>query len=193
MTDIAKFLYELGQLKRVRRSGWWIAGIDDPESVAEHSFRTAVLGYILAHLEGANPTETAVMCLFHDTEEARINDLHRVGQRYARWEGGKKRIFLEQVSRLPQPLAQELASLISDMEDGISLEAQVARDADLLECLIQAREYQAQGYNDVLDWINNCRSALNTESAKRIAEECLRLEPKEWWQGLKSTQGIPAK
>ena len=43
--------------KRVKRSGWWVAGIDDPESVAEHSYRTALLGYILASLEGADPTK----------------------------------------------------------------------------------------------------------------------------------------
>jgi len=190
MKDIAKYLYEMGQLKRVKRSGWWIVGIDNPESVAEHSFRVAVLGYILADLEGANPMKTAIMCLFHDTHEARVNDLHRVGRRYANWEGVEKRAFFEQISRLPPSLAQELLSLFSELEDGNSLEARVARDADLLECLIQAREYQVQGYNDVLDWINNCQSALSTESAKRIAEECLKLEPKEWWQGLKSTKGV---
>lgn len=188
MKDIAKFVYEIGQLKRVKRSGWWVAGIDNPESIAEHSFRTAILGYILAHLEGASPTKTAIMCLFHDTAEARVNDIHRVGRRYANWEGVEQQAFSEQISRLPQPLAQELASLMSDLEDGESPEAQVARDADLLECLIQAREYQARGYDDVLDWINNCQSALSTESARKMAEECLRLEPREWWQGLKLTK-----
>ncbi|MBF0384955.1 MAG: HD domain-containing protein, partial [Candidatus Omnitrophica bacterium] len=34
---------EAGLLKRVKRSGWWVAGIKDPESVAEHSFRCAVI------------------------------------------------------------------------------------------------------------------------------------------------------
>jgi putative hydrolase of HD superfamily len=31
LNDIAKYLYEIGQLKRVKRSGWWMAGITDPE------------------------------------------------------------------------------------------------------------------------------------------------------------------
>jgi len=75
MHNIAKYVYEIGQLKRVKRSGWWVAGIDNPESVAEHSFRTALLGYILASLEGADPQKTAMICLFHDMGEARINDL----------------------------------------------------------------------------------------------------------------------
>lgn len=55
MNSMAKYLYEMGQLKRVKRSGWWMAGITDTESVVEHSFRTAMLGYILASLERADP------------------------------------------------------------------------------------------------------------------------------------------
>ncbi len=50
--------------------------------VTQHSFRTAILGYILASLEGANPPKTATLCLFHDTQEARVNDLHKVAQRF---------------------------------------------------------------------------------------------------------------
>jgi putative hydrolase of HD superfamily len=79
--------------------------------------------------------------------------------------------------------------MISEFEQAVSLEAQVARDADLLECLIQAREYQTLGYRDVADWILNAQAALTTESAKKIAAECLRTEPKDWWQGLKSLEG----
>jgi putative hydrolase of HD superfamily len=79
--------------------------------------------------------------------------------------------------------------MTSEFEQAISLEAKVARDADLLECLVQAREYQVLGYNDVADWISNAQAALTTESAKRIAWECLKTEPKEWWQGLKALEG----
>jgi putative hydrolase of HD superfamily len=68
--------------------------------------------------------------------------------------------------------------------DKMSLEARVAHDADLLECLLQAREYQTQGYTDVQEWIDNCQAGLKTESAQKVAEESLQVEPKEWWQGL---------
>ncbi len=39
MQNLAQFLFEVGYLKRVRRSGWWLLGNKTPESVAEHSFR----------------------------------------------------------------------------------------------------------------------------------------------------------
>ncbi|MBV9691551.1 MAG: HD domain-containing protein [Ktedonobacteraceae bacterium] len=185
MNSIAKYLYEIGQLKRVKRSGWWMAGITNPESVAEHSFRTAILGYILASLEGADPMKTAMMCLFHDTGEARINDLHRTAKRYLQVGNGEERALSEQVERLPPSIAENVVTLFRDYEERASLEGQLAHDADLIECLIQAREYQMQGYADAQDWITNCYAGLQTDVAKNMAEACLHVEPSSWWQGLK--------
>ena len=182
--QIMNYLYEMGQLKRVKRSGWWMAGITDPESVAEHSFRTAILGYLLADLEGADPMRTAMMCLFHDTPEARIMDLHRTAKQYLDIESGEARARSEQVARLPQHTANALLALFEEYEGTHSHEALLAHDADLLECLIQAREYQTQGYTQVQDWIENCKAALQTKTAKDIAEACLSIEPGEWWRGL---------
>ena len=187
--DTAKFLYEVGQLKRVKRSGWWIAGVKDPESVAEHAFRTAVIAYLLARSEGADTGKTVLMALFHDLPETRTNDAHRIVRRYADWRDVDKKAMKEQSKRLPDEVAKEVVSLFEEFEKEVSPEAKLARDADLLECLIQAREYQALGYDDVADWIRNARAALTTESAKRIAAECLKTEPGEWWQGLKAVEG----
>ena len=186
MDDIAKYLYEAGQLKRVKRSGWWVAGIDNPESIAEHSFRTAMLGYILASLEGADPQKTAMICLFHDMGEARINDFHRVSKRYIEIGDREQKAFEEQAERLPPEIAEQVVALMHDYERNTSLEAHIAHDADALECLIQAREYQAQGHSAVQDWITNCYASLTTQSAKNIAEACLKVEPSAWWQGLKA-------
>lgn len=183
--DIAKYLYEIGQLKRVKRSGWWMVGITDPESVAEHSFRVAIIGYILASLEGADPLKVAAMCLFHDTPETRINDPHRLMKRYIQVKEGEQLAEDEQLERLPTAIGQSIASLFHDYEERETLESVISHDADALECLIQAREYQVQGYSEVQDWIDNCYAALKTNSAKKLAEASLHVEPQEWWQGLK--------
>jgi putative hydrolase of HD superfamily len=186
--DIAKYLYEVGQLKRVKRSGWWIAGVKDPESVAEHSFRTAIIAYLLARLEGVNPEKAVLMALFHDLSETRTNDAHRIVRRYANWKEVDQRVMSEQSKRLPDEIRKQIMSLFEEFEKEISPEAKVVRDADLLECIVQAREYQALGYGDVIDWIFNAQKALKTDPAKRIAAECINTEPKEWWQGLKAKE-----
>lgn len=55
------FIFETGLLKRAKRTGWWIAGVKDPESIAEHSHRTALIGAVLAMMEGADPARVALM------------------------------------------------------------------------------------------------------------------------------------
>jgi putative hydrolase of HD superfamily len=182
MNNLANYLYEIGQLKRVKRSGWWIVGIKDPESVAEHSFRTSVLGYILASLEGADPQKTAIMCLFHDMGEARITDLHQTAKRYIDVGLSEEAAFKAQIERLPYNIAEKALAFFQEYEERASLESWLAHEADLLECLIQAREYEAQGYVAARDWITNCYSRLKTDSAKNIADACLRVEPTEWWK-----------
>jgi HD domain len=44
LEGLTNFLYEMGLLKRYKRTGWLVAGVDNPESIAEHSFRTAIIG-----------------------------------------------------------------------------------------------------------------------------------------------------
>ncbi|WP_369777858.1 HD domain-containing protein [Streptomyces sp. R33] len=57
LSAVARFLYEAGTLKHTRRTGWWMAGVNDPESVAEHSWRTSLIASVIAKLEGADPVE----------------------------------------------------------------------------------------------------------------------------------------
>jgi putative hydrolase of HD superfamily len=181
MEAVSHYFYELGLLKRIRRTGWWVAGVRDPESVAEHTFRAAVLGFVLANLEGADPYRTAVMCLIHDLPETRIGDLHRLNRQYLDPKDPESMAFTEQSQSLPPGIAEQFRDLFCDFEASVSREAVVARDADLLECLIQAREYQAQGCSSVADWINNAFSQLRTSSARRLAEVCMSVDPKDWW------------
>ena len=74
--DLAKYMYEIGQMKRVQRSGWWLTGVSDPESVAEHSFRAAILGYILASSRGRRSDENSYALSLPRYHEAKIDDLH---------------------------------------------------------------------------------------------------------------------
>ena len=48
MRGVAEFIEKAERLKLIPRSGWLKIGIKSPESVAEHSFRTALIKFILA-------------------------------------------------------------------------------------------------------------------------------------------------
>ena len=185
MKNIAKFFFELGQLKKVKRSGWWLAGVKDPESVAEHSFRATIIARILAEMENADVNKATTMVLFHDVPEARINDLHKVGARYIDFEKAEVASLKEQVERLPKKIADEMAALYKEMLQGKTKEAIIAKDADLLECAIQAKEYLEQNYKDCENWIYNVGKKLKTKSAKEILKLIKKTNSNSWWYGLK--------
>jgi putative hydrolase of HD superfamily len=125
---LAQFAFEMGVLKRLRRSGWWHAGIRDPESVAEHSLRVSQLAALISAQEGADPAREAV----------------------------------------------------AEYEAQATPEARCARDADKLECLLQAIEYRAAGNTGVQGWIDSSRNGLTTSTAQRIADAALTTSPLAW-------------
>ena len=89
MKNIAHFLFELGMLKRTPRTGFQFLG-SGAETVAEHIFRTALIGYTLARLDGtADSGRVLLLCLFHDVPEARTGDLNYVNKKYVRADEGR--------------------------------------------------------------------------------------------------------
>ena len=184
--DIAalNFFAEAGLLKRVKRSGWWVAGIDDPESVAEHSFRTAVIAFYMAHREGVDPYKTMTMALFNDIHEARINDLHKMGHYYIEFRDAEKKVFRDQVKDLPKNVKGALEVISNDYDAQISKESIVARDADILECLIQAKEYYENGHLTAKKFFQKAPSHLKTKTAQALWKQFQSWDSHDWWQSV---------
>lgn len=183
--NILKFFFELGQLRKIRHSGWYVAGVSSPESIAEHIHRAAEIGYVLACFEEVDPHKIATMVLFHDNGEARVLDLHRVASRYVDAKTGEAKAALEQFEWLPKEIADKIKDLYQEFEKRKTEEAQCAKDADYLEQAITAREYVELGYKGCQDWINNIKKALKTKTAKAWILEIEKANPNDWWRGLK--------
>lgn len=181
LESMAHFFYEMGLLKRSKRTGWWIAGVDQPESIAEHSFRTALIGSVLAMAEGADAGRTALLCLFHDSQETRIGDVPSVGKGYVKTASNPE-VTADQVSDFPEKVGRAIRDLVDEYEARQSHEAILARDADKLECLVQAREYEAQGYKDVPPWIETSAAAVKSGTAQSLADTLQKVTPSDWWR-----------
>lgn len=175
----ARLVFEAGVLKHTPRTGWQFCGVKHPESVAEHSFRTAFIAMILAGLEGADPSRAAYLAVIHDTQETRIGDIPHIGRRYLN-AASNEAITADQVRGLPDVLVKQLTELVADYENSDSLEVVVAHDADKLECLFQAIEYRDSGHQNVDDWITNSQAKLKTVSAKQLAEAALTMSSQSW-------------
>jgi putative hydrolase of HD superfamily len=184
LAKLLNFITEAGMLKRVRRSGWWVLGIKDVETVAEHSFRCAVLGYIIACMENVPPYKVLLMTLFNDIQEARINDLHKMSQRYFKFQKAEDKAFREQVSSLPNILKDELLGMHQEYKRQKTQASIIARDADILECLIQAKEYKEHGFKEAFKFMKKAPSFLRTKSAKKLWAMARTTNLNKWWEKL---------
>jgi putative hydrolase of HD superfamily len=176
---IAAFGYELGVLKRIRRTGWQHAGVRDPESVAEHTMRAAQLAAMIAAEEGADPIRASFLALWHDTQETRTGDLPHTAGTYLS-KPDPRRITDDQTANLPERSREVIRAAVDEYESKLTAEARCARDADKLEMLLQAVEYRDIGVQRVDGWIESARRSLQTDTARRIAEAAVTLSPLAW-------------
>ena len=181
------FLAETGLLKRVKRTGWWVIGIKDPESVAEHCYRCSVIGYVLAKMEKLKKAEVhdaSMMCLFNDLHEARTNDHHKVTIRYIDHKKAEDKAFKEQVETLPKFLKDEMWGWRKEYTSQKTKASIIARDADILECLLQAKEYLDQGVPQAKLFFQKAPDHLKSKSAKKLWKQIKTWDSSKWWQKI---------
>ena len=140
--DFAKIV---GKLKLIKRSGWLYRKIPNPESLADHSFRAALLGMVLSDYQKLDTEKIMRMLLIHDIEEAIIGDImavtkEKIDKELLREKQNKalKEIF----SHLPENLKNKYISLWEEMEEGETKESKFCKDIDKLEMMIQVAEYE---------------------------------------------------
>jgi putative hydrolases of HD superfamily len=179
LAGVAAYLFEIGSLKNLPRAGWLRLGIRLPESVAEHSFRVGVIGLVLAALEGADVGRTSALCLLHDSPETRTGDVTAIGRAYVTTEPAED-VSVHQTAGMPAAAAKVVQGLVAEYEAGETLESQAAKDADKLESLVQAVEYQAQGY-DTTPWQETSVTALRTDAGRQLARAIMAADPHSWW------------
>jgi putative hydrolase of HD superfamily len=181
LTGTAGFLFEMGHLKNLPRAGWLLLGIPQPESVAEHSFRVGVVGITLAALAGADVGRTAALALMHDAHETRIGDVPSVGRAYITT-AAPEAVTAHQTSAMPADAAKAIQSLTAEYEANETPEARLAHDADKIETLLQAIEYQARGY-DAAAWRETSLAALRTDAGRELARAIGSSSP-QWWSAF---------
>lgn len=179
MESTIHLLHEIGMLSHIPRSGFAFLG-SGKQSVAEHSFRVALVAYALAKLtpHKIDIHKLVMMCLFHDLPEARLGDLNYVQKRYVTPQLDKA---LEDIAS-GSMLGKEIVEWIQEYEQGESLEAMLAHDADQLELLLVLKKEEELGNQKTKDWIVNLLKRLHTKEGKQLAEEILHISSDDWWK-----------
>ena len=176
MTRLADFVFEAGMLRKTPRTGYQFLG-SGTETVAEHSFRTAIIGYILGTMAGVAPERVAMLCLFHDFHEARIGDFNYVNSMY---NTAQSRLAMEHATR-GTGLEEALLPLWDEQEYGTTPEARLAHDADQIDLIANLVEERNLGNAYAGKWLEAALQRLHTPQGKRLADSLVAGDHTDWW------------
>ncbi len=170
MKKFIHFLTEVGKLKRMRRRGWVLRGVENPETIGAHTFRMAIMAWVLGKGENLNIEKILKMALIHDLCEVYAGDatpydhlLPELNKRkdkmqiLQKWPGGDQSVKAKRkrqkhqreekalkkvIDDLPKDLQSEIKGLWNEYERGLTQEGRFVQQLDRAENLLQALEYQ---------------------------------------------------
>jgi putative hydrolases of HD superfamily len=166
---LADGLRMAGLLKQLRRNGWIDRGIprERVESVADHSFRVALLAWAAAALDPTLDRGSVLsLALLHDLAEFAAGDPtpydpadlagaadaaafldrrhRRSPERQAAKHAAEDAAIRRLTELLPPVVGADIAALWSELRSAGSPEARFVSEADKLETYLQSREYAAE-------------------------------------------------
>lgn len=175
-TRLVDFLFECGMLRKTPRTGYQFLG-SGAENVAEHSFRTAVIGYVLATMAGADVARTTHMCLFHDLHEARTGDFNYVNRIY----NSSRRTEALEDATAGTGLEEAILGMWKELEDVDTLEAKLAQDADQLDFIMNLKEEADLGNTYAAKWLEMAVERVRTSWGRELVQTIVETDHDEWW------------
>ena len=179
-----EFLNAIEKLKCNTRHSWTSSGRQ--ESVAEHSWRLAVMAMLCADEYPALDIDRVIkMCLVHDLGEALTGDVPAF-LKTAQDEHEEERAIASLLSLLPTEMRAELTALFAEMSAMETAEARLYKALDNIEALVShneapistwlPREYQenltyGDGNAAWSPWTQALREAVRRESIEKIDRE----------------------
>lgn len=171
MEEILDFLINIGKLKEIPRQGWVLRGVKNPECIASHTFRMAMMAWFLGKKNKLNMGKVVKMSLIHDICEVYAGDTtpyspilpknkkkwKKITEKWPRFSKKEKEKFFNDkhtkedkflrkiIKNLPPRLKKEIFSLWQDYEGGLTKEGRFVKQVDRVENLLQAFEYLKEG------------------------------------------------
>lgn len=139
------FLGRIEKLKCNTRHSWTTCG--SRESVAEHSWRLAVMALLCAdEYPELDINKVIKMCLIHDFGEAITGDVPSF-LKTEEHEKNEERAIAELLSGLPEKMREEMTELFSEMNAMETDEAKLYKALDNMEAVVSHNEA------DISTWI----------------------------------------
>ncbi len=179
---LVNFLFESRILKYLPRASLPYLKGPLKENVAEHSFYTTIIGWILAKLEKADEDKVLKMCLIHDLAEVRGGERNLINKFYTQPLNEPR--IIEEITKDYKLKDFSLEKLFKEFYKEKTLEAKISRDADVLAGMLLEKETLDLGNQKAKKWLAVSLSRLKTKKAQQFGRELIRTDSDEWWMKL---------
>jgi putative hydrolase of HD superfamily len=143
------FFYLVLELKKVPRKGWKSkVSIEHPESVADHSYGTAIMAMVLSDLQKLDTQKILKMALLHDLAETIIGDFMPEEISKESKNTSERDAMKEILSKLPINIAEEYDEIWQEYLQANTKESILLHDVDKMEMAIQAVKYSSEGFSN---------------------------------------------
>lgn len=142
------FFYLASELKKIPRKGWISkVGIKNPESVADHSYVTAIMAMVFSDSNKLNTEKILKMSLLHDLAETITGDftpgeISKEDKQIVENEAMRKIL-----STLPVDLANQYNKTWEEYLQAETKESILLHEIDKLEMAVQAIKYSSEGFS----------------------------------------------
>ena len=145
-TMIDEFLENAINLKKISRQGW-IEKLDleNPESVADHTFMMSVVGMLISDSENYNFEKILKMILLHDLAESKIGDFTPNQISKEKKLELENNAFSELLDCLPSNLQENYRNIWQEFTECKTEDSQLVHEIDKFEMAIQAKKYEQTG------------------------------------------------
>ena len=140
---ISEFFFQIAGLKKLPRSGWKIKlGLNDSESVAEHSYMMSVMSMVLADMKSLNSEKVIKMSILHDWAESKIGDFMPDEIGHDKKSELENYAMTEILELLPQKIQSDYQDMWNEFLVRDTPEAKLVHELDKLEMALQAKIYE---------------------------------------------------
>jgi len=140
---ISEFFFQIAGLKKLPRSGWKIKlGLNDSESVAEHSYMMSVMSMVLADMKSLNSEKVIKMSILHDWAESKIGDFMPDEIGHDKKSELENYAMTEILELLPQKIQSDYQDMWNEFLVRDTPEARLVHELDKLEMALQAKIYE---------------------------------------------------
>jgi len=145
---ILDFFKTAANLKKIPRQGWIDKlTLDNPESVADHSYSMAVMSMVISDLENYNSEKILKMVLLHDLAESKIGDYTPEQLSNEKKNKLENNAFDEIIKNLPDLIKSQYLQIWQEYQGNNSPESKIVHQIDRLEMALQAKIYQKDGHS----------------------------------------------